>query len=741
MTVTVVSAGTTSVGISMVSGDQLSVGGLAVDTTDAGAAAQILQGGGVMSRTTLENDALLVVSSTGSAVSGTADGTSEVIVRSGGSLSNFNASGLLELDQGSFGEQLVIGQGGVDLVNTVAVSGQVAAGGTQEIFLHGLDEFGTVAGVQRIFEGEASQDTILSGGFQEVNANGVADEDLIDSGGLVVISRFGEHLQLNGGQSGGTVTLGDEAIADGIAGSMAVLSNGLDIGSTILSGGGETVSSGGKSQEQIIEAAGVLTVLSGGLTSLTTISGQEVVGGLDLSATISSGGLQLVPGGTASSGTVESGGKLQVAAGGVAFSATISSGASLTISAGGLASLDVVQSGASAFVLSGGTASGGLVDAGATETISAGGRDEAEFVAGSLTVRGSAIGDNLSIGELTALSGGVVVSAVIGVDSVDRISSGARASATEVEGDGTEVVLGGGVTTGAQIFGGQELVSSGGKAIEVTVNSVGVMTVFLGGAASGALVSSGGVLRVAGGGVASAASVFHSGAVAVLPGGFGLGTILSGGSEFDNGVTRSTVVKSGGREVVEVQGKASGAVIGVGGLLTVLSGGEVLGGLRLFGGEAVISGTMAAGQTATFAGSSAVLQLDNLAGFAAKISGMKSATQQVDLGGFAFSSGETASWVQSGTSGTLTVTDGAKVAHLTLIGTYNSSSFKLSDDGHSGTFVADPPAATPAASRFVEVAAGFGGGHDPGFAAIHAGGTALFAALPPLTGAVGSRPS
>ena len=129
-----------------------------------------------------------------------------------------------------------------------------------------------------------------------------------------------------------------------------------------------------------------------------------------------------------------------------------------------------------------------------------------------------------------------------------------------------------------------------------------------------------------------------------------------------------------------------------------------------------------------------MLELDDLPGFGAKISGMSKSTQQVDLGGFTFSTGETVSWAQTGTSGTLTVMDGAKVAHLTLIGTYTSNSFMLSNDTHGGTLVADPPAL-----RFVEAMAGFHDGRDQGFAAIHAGGSALVSAPAFVTAATSGR--
>jgi hypothetical protein len=85
----------------------------------------------------------------------------------------------------------------------------------------------------------------------------------------------------------------------------------------------------------------------------------------------------------------------------------------------------------------------------------------------------------------------------------------------------------------------------------------------------------------------------------------------------------------------------------------------------------------------------------------------------------------------------LTVKDGTKTAHLTLIGTYATSCFRLTNDGHGGTLVADPPV-NPAAARFVEAAAGFHG-EAGAYAMVHAGGAVLFAAPALLTGATSSR--
>ena len=202
------------------------------------------------------------------------------------------------------------------------------------------------------------------------------------------------------------------------------------------------------------------------------------------------------------------------------------------------------------------------------------------------------------------------------------------------------------------------------------------------------------------------------------------------------------MISAGGQEIVEAGGVARGVTVKAGGLIPGRRRRAITSGLTIAGGKAVIAGTVATGQTIGFTGTAAVLELDNLAGFHAAISGLNLATQKLDLGGFAFSSGEMATWTQSGTSGTLTVHDGAKTASLKLIGTYVTSDFQLASDGHGGTFVADPaadaPTSDPAPVRFVAAVAGLDSGRGlPGGGAGHAAGTTLIG-VAPLPTAVGS---
>ena len=93
------------------------------------------------------------------------------------------------------------------------------------------------------------------------------------------------------------------------------------------------------------------------------------------------------------------------------------------------------------------------------------------------------------------------------------------------------------------------------------------------------------------------------------------------------------------------------------------------------------------GQEVLFSGAGD-LALYDLSGFHATIGGF-STNDKFDLGGFAYGAGEVLSYHEAGglTSGTLTVTDGSKSAHLTLLGNYVTGDFALLNDSHGGTFV------------------------------------------------------
>jgi autotransporter passenger strand-loop-strand repeat protein len=138
-------------------------------------------------------------------------------------------------------------------------------------------------------------------------------------------------------------------------------------------------------------------------------------------------------------------------------------------------------------------------------------------------------------------------------------------------------------------------------------------------------------------------------------------------------------VLNGGDEIVSSGGFADATAIS-GGTLEVASGGTA--GAILFGN----SGT---------------LQLDALMAFGGTISGFHTPADEIDLRGLAFTSGTTnLSWTQltSGAngSGTLTVTSGAEIQNLTLLGQYSTANFSATSDGNGGTLIIDPPAPSSA---------------------------------------------
>ena len=242
-------------------------------------------------------------------------------------------------------------------------------------------------------------------------------------------------------------------------------------------------------------------------------------------------------------------------------------------------------------------------------------------------------------------------------------------------------------TRGGEVIyaGGVESVLSGGESEYAYVESGGKLNDK--GLAYESYVYKCGTQTILSGGVDDYAQVY--GAEKISAGGLGYGdTIFSGGHEYAyvNGVTSGAVISKGGTLTVSSGGTVAAATL-TGGTLTELANGKMSGGLTISSGTANISGTVAAGQEILFAGPGD-LALYNLASFHATIGGF-STGDEFDLGGFGYATSETEVFTENAahTQGTLTVTDGAKVANLTLLGNYATGDFHLSTDNHGGTFV------------------------------------------------------
>jgi hypothetical protein len=124
------------------------------------------------------------------------------------------------------------------------------------------------------------------------------------------------------------------------------------------------------------------------------------------------------------------------------------------------------------------------------------------------------------------------------------------------------------------------------------------------------------------------------------------------------------------------------AVTGTGGVLKLDAG-------RTLQADAAVSG----GQTVEFNAGGDKLVLTDATQFSGKLQAF-GLGDKLDLREFDPAT-TTLGFVENGamTSGVLTVTDGALVAKITLLGQYSAASFHTSSDGVGGTYITDPPEA------------------------------------------------
>jgi autotransporter passenger strand-loop-strand repeat protein len=722
--------------VSLVDGTQDLYGKASGDVVSGVEANQLVEDGGSATSAVLSAHGFQALVNGGSAIGTTVNSTTKQIVYSGGKVTStvVNAGGTVILASGATGVGLTVASGGfLDGPGTVAGDSNAA---------------GTVSGVT--FSGSASVNSfstfdLLAGAVGSnitVVGNAVMNVSSGASATGTVVSAFAND-DIHGTATSTTV---------GRAGGEIVVGGGEAVFTTVLNSGIETLFPG---------ATGVaLTVSAGGqLTGGGSLSGSSTVAGTVTNITVESGvnefdELNLVSGGVANSVTATGAGYLNVQVGASATGTVLMDGGFDLVSGSTMST--TVSAAGQEYVLSGGEATSAAVMGGGTEFLSAGATGDSLTVSaggvldgpgdltGSSTVAGTVSGAAMSEGgttdlyELDLLSGGVASNVlVIGFSNIE-VESGASATGTDVTLRGSADIHGSAIST---LIGqlARATVYSGGHAISTTVNG-GTLVVSSGASIIGGVQLDGGIETILSGAQVS-------------------GTVLSDGYEFDYGQASGTVIHSGGYEDIESGGKASGSIIDVGGHVVVSSGGLIdsatisagatlaigqdataSGTLTIAGGTLYNYGTAAWGQQVDFTTASGKLDLSDLYDFHAKISGMTGPGQQVDIEGFAYSASETASWSQTGTSGTLTVTDGAQKLNLFLIGSYATSDFKLSDDGHGGTFVVDPRAnpAVPPPTRFAEAMAGFSG-RDQDFAAVHAGGTALLSAGSVFTAATSGR--
>jgi hypothetical protein len=159
---------------------------------------------------------------------------------------------------------------------------------------------------------------------------------------------------------------------------------------------------------------------------------------------------------------------------------------------------------------------------------------------------------------------------------------------------------------------------------------------------------------------------------------------------FAGGTASGGQAISGGDVFVFAGGSALNLIAGSGGFDFVLAGAAVSG-ITMSGGFIdVESGATATGTVAYAAGGT--LQLDEAKTYTLTISSF-GVPGAIDFSAVAYVSGTTSATYTSTSSsgGTLSLTDGTHTAQIALLGQYVTANFKLSDDGHGGTLIVDPP--------------------------------------------------
>jgi autotransporter passenger strand-loop-strand repeat protein len=577
------------------------------------------------------------------------------------------------------------GGSSIQLVDYGTISGVQlgdGGGGIAEVFVAStgvIDAATLIDGDITLGSGAHATGTILSGGVQYLDENGVAVSTQILSGGLQQVAYLGS-------AAFATVSSG---------GQMSVATGGVATSATVADGGLEAFDTGARVQGTVflsgataVEASVVVShgqISAGGLVSQAIIvDGAHI----DVGAVIGFQGVQVV-----------SGGRLILHAQGVADQVTVYSGAVLE-GAGAIEGIGTDQGG----LVSGcDITAGGAFDeeSGKLEGVRVGGA----LGSGSLIVGTVADGLRLEDGVVSVVGDGLLPATVSGayIHGGDMIIyAGAIASATTVSAGGL-LLLSGGVASGAVVHGGGALSGSG----LVSGSLEGLITD--GGRVSAATVLSGGVLEVLANAKAGLILV-DSGGQALLSAGATTSdmTTVYGGQLVDDGTVTYSISNTLGGDL------AGDGVLVQSGRGTLIQSGDASG----FAGHLVISGGIVELKTASAfgsadiafaagAGTSAVLQFAaapqplNGATFGEALLNFAAVTDEIDLRKQAFVSGATAAL--SGEA--LTLVDGAYTASFTLSGS-TAAGYVVTNDGHGGTLIT---AAASGAMAFTHALATFGG--------------------------------
>jgi len=428
---------------------------------------------------------------------------------------------------------------------------------------------------------------VVAGGALQIDLGGVASDTQVNGGSVFISGGAAIRMHI---QSGGNVATAVGGVASGaVVGSGGTLEagdNGVIRGASVRAGGEVIVGFGvdeqGSAIGDVVWSSGIEVVSIGGATTGTRIlaGGNQYVFGSAPGEWLGGGGSDFVAG-SAAGDVVESGGTATVLWGGVATHAAVVSGGTMVVDSSGTVSASVVSGGVKQWATALFVSSGGL-----TERVTVSGRGASEGVNSGGTASGGVIeGD-----ALLWIAQGATAEAMV-ISSNGIVSTYGTLDRVTIVGGDVQVagLVSGGVVRGS----GGLIVSSGGRAYDVTLSGSPIIEyIGTGGLVSGGAVEDGAHVYLQGS--ATAEAQFIDGGIidtfGVISGDVIAGanlTVEDGGtaeadrltsrfaSEYVSagGTARGGSVANGAQLEVSSAGTAAAITVLSGGTLEVLSGG------------------------------------------------------------------------------------------------------------------------------------------------------------------------
>ncbi|WP_166315524.1 Hint domain-containing protein [Acetobacter estunensis] len=684
MTDTTLSSGTTSSGITIASGDTLTVtaGASLVDATLAEGA--VLSLGGTASNTSVGSNASMEVLSGGvtSGASVSVDGL--IAVSAGGLMQGTVLTSAAPAHLNDYASA-VISAGGSGSGTIILYDGGESVYGTETDDIIGGDPFATScqsgsiveADVQAVFSGGRSihptvnadgvilaeqggtviSAVLCSSASLETSAGGVASNTVLESGAREIVYGSSIATTVHDGfqaiDSGGTAT----SAVIGSLGTQCIDSGGTASNTSVLSGGAVFVSAGGTLTSATL-SGGTLTD-EGAASSLTQTSGTTLVSGANAtlqSATLQSGNLLSLTDHASATHVTLNSGNATVTDNAVLSSATIGAHGSAIITSAGTLLSGTVINGGQLSVLASGVASETTVNNGGAIQIAAGGQAYDTH----LLTKSAIIGN-----------GGSAFATYVDENSIISVTSGGFGSDLTLEDNANVNVYQGGKLSNVTVNNGWLALYAGGEADFVTINSCNLQSsvtygsfkiqglgAYVVGTVRNATINSGGLLTLMSSATAGSGvniTVNSGGLLRDYYNGHAIDAVLeSGGTELISGLgySTATTVNNGAVQSVTTGGISIAAQVQSGGLLSAAGKSAQAKNTTVVSGGTLTLSNGAVGINDTFSGGSAIVYNGGT------LSGATLSAGDVTLSGGALTDGN----FQSGT--TLTLLNHANVTSL-----------------------------------------------------------------------------